>query len=486
MTSQLALRRLELLRDRALVDGEWIASAATFNVFNPATGSVVGQAPKLGAVETRAAIAAAHRSGKAWAARTAADRAGVLRRWFDLVISHQDDLAAILTAEQGKPLSEACGEIVYAANFIEWFAEEAKRAYGDVIPPYAADRRVLAIKQPVGVVGAITPWNFPAAMITRKVAPALAAGCTVVLKPASATPLTAFALCFLATEAGVPAGVLNCVTGGAREIAGELTASPLVRKLSFTGSTEIGRELMAACAPSIKKLSLELGGNAPFIVFDDADLDAAVEGAVTSKFRNAGQTCICTNRFYVQVGVYELFLARLASAVSGLVVGDGASGAPHMGPLIDEEAVRNADALVDEALADGARLVLAPRTAPGGGSYAMPTVVADVSPRMRLAREEIFAPVAAVAAFTTEAEVLALANASEVGLAGYVYTSDPARIVRMSEGLECGMVGVNTGLISTETAPFGGIKQSGLGREGSRYGLDEYLELKYVCLGGLA
>lgn len=475
-----------LLRQQCPIDGAWVDadSGKTLAVTNPATGDVIAHVPLMGATETRRAIDAAHAAMPAWAARTAGDRSRVLRRFFDLMLENQDALGELLTLEQGKPLREAKGEIAYAASFIEWFAEEAKRVYGDVIPSHAADKRIVVLKQPIGVVGAITPWNFPSAMITRKIGPALAAGCTVVLKPASQTPLSALALAVLAEEAGVPAGVFNVVTGGAREIGGELTTNKLVRKISFTGSTEVGRTLMRQSAETIKKMSLELGGNAPFLVFDDADLDAAVEGAMTSKFRNNGQTCVCTNRFYVQAGVYDAFVEKLAARVAKLVVGNGMDAATDLGPLIDANAIAKVEEHVADAQAKGATLVAGGmRGSDARGAFFQPTVMSGVTPAMMVNSEETFGPLAAVIRFEREAEVIALANDTEFGLAGYFYTRDLARAWRVAEAIETGIVGINTGLISTEVAPFGGVKQSGLGREGSHYGIDDYVETKYLCIG---
>lgn len=472
----------DLLRDACLIDGQWVKGAESRDVINPADDSKVGSVPRLGATETEQAIAAAQRAFLLWAARGAAERSAILLRYHALILDHEQALAAILTAEQGKPLAEALGEIRYAASFIQWFAEEARRAYGDVIPGPRADRRIWVLRQPVGVVAAITPWNFPAAMVTRKIGPALAAGCTVVLKPAEQTPLTALALAALAQEAGLPAGVLNVVTGLARTIGATLTQSPIVRKLSFTGSTEVGALLYAQCAPTIKKLSLELGGNAPFLVFDDADLDQAVQGAIDSKFRNAGQTCVCANRFYVQTGIYDRFVTAFAQAADRLVVGRGDDEASQIGPLIDDAAVAKVRAHIDDALGKGARLVSADRSAQDRGRFVTPRVLADVRDGMVALEEETFGPLAPVVRFTDEAEAIALANATPFGLAAYLYTNDVRRVTRVSEAIEAGMVGVNTGLISTEVAPFGGVKQSGLGREGSRHGLDDYMELKTVTL----
>ena len=474
----------DLLREACLIDGTWIEVGDDgIAVDDPATGEIVGRVPKLGAAETEAAIAAAERAMPAWAARTAKDRAQVLRAWFDLIMAHQDVLARILTREQGKPLAEAKGEIAYAASFIEWFAEEAKRIYGEVVPGHMPDKRIVVLKQPIGVVAAITPWNFPAAMVTRKLAPALAAGCTTVLKPASQTPFTALALAVLAEEAGVPAGVINVVTGGAAAIGGALTASPVVRKLTFTGSTEIGAKLYEQSAPTIKKLSLELGGNAPFIVFDDADLDAAVAGAIASKYRNAGQTCVCANRLYVQAGIHDRFVEALAKAVDGLVVGSGLDQGTTIGPLIDEAAVAKAQQHVDDAVSKGARIVTGGKAHPLGGRYFQPTIIEGVKAGMLVLNEETFGPVAPIIRFEDESDAIAKANATEFGLAAYFYARDMGRAWRVAEALESGIVGINTGLISTEVAPFGGVKASGLGREGSRHGIDDYLEIKYLCIG---
>ena len=474
----------DLLREACLIDGTWIEVGDDgIAVDDPATGEIVGRVPKLGAAETEAAIAAAEQAMPAWAARTAKDRAQVLRTWFDLIMAHQDVLARILTREQGKPLAEAKGEIAYAASFIEWFAEEAKRIYGEVVPGHMPDKRIVVLKQPIGVVAAITPWNFPAAMVTRKLAPALAAGCTTVLKPASQTPFTALALAVLAEEAGVPAGVINVVTGGAAAIGGALTASPVVRKLTFTGSTEIGAKLYEQSAPTIKKLSLELGGNAPFIVFDDADLDAAVAGAIASKYRNAGQTCVCANRLYVQAGIHDRFVEALAKAVDGLVVGSGLDQGTTIGPLIDEAAVAKAQQHVDDAVSKGARIVTGGKAHPLGGRYFQPTIIEGVKAGMVVLNEETFGPVAPIIRFEDESDAIAKANATEFGLAAYFYARDMSRAWRVAEALESGIVGINTGLISTEVAPFGGVKASGLGREGSRHGIDDYLEIKYLCIG---
>jgi succinate-semialdehyde dehydrogenase/glutarate-semialdehyde dehydrogenase len=454
-------------------------------VRNPATGEKLGTVPSLAEAEATIAVAAAHAAFAAWAAKTAKERGAILRRWCDLIVANADDIGTLMTAEQGKPLAEARGEVSYAASFVEWFAEEAKRMYGDVIPGHQADKRILVLRQPVGVVAAITPWNFPAAMITRKVAPALAAGCTVVSKPASQTPFTALALAELAHRAGLPKGAFNVITGSARAIGGVLTSDPRVRKLSFTGSTEIGKQLMAQCAGTMKKVSLELGGNAPFIVFDDADLDAAVAGAIASKYRNTGQTCVCANRLLVQAGVYDAFTAKLVAAVRKLAVGDGLKGATDQGPLIDESALAKVEEHVADALAKGAKVATGGKRHALGGTFYEPTVLTHVTPRMKLADEETFGPVAPLFRFETEAEAVRMANDTVFGLAAYFYTRDLARSWRVSEALEYGIVGLNTGLISTEVAPFGGVKESGMGREGSKYGLMDFTEIKYVCVGGV-
>jgi succinate-semialdehyde dehydrogenase/glutarate-semialdehyde dehydrogenase len=477
----------DLLRTRCLIGGEWRAAEGerTIAVTNPATGETIGTVPRCGASETRRAIEAAAAAFPAWARRTAKERAAVLRRWHELMLTHQDDLAVIMTAEQGKPLAEAKSEIAYAAAFIEWFAEEGKRLYGDLIPGHQADKRLMVIRQPIGVVAAITPWNFPAAMLTRKAGPALAAGCTIVCKPATQTPYSALALAELAIRAGVPAGALNVLTGDATPIGAELTANPAVRKLTFTGSTAIGKKLMAQCAGTLKKLSLELGGNAPFIVFDDADLDAAVQGAIASKYRNTGQTCVCANRLLVQDGVYEAFTDKLVRAVKGLRVGDGLKGPTEQGPLIDANALAKVEEHIADALKQGARVACGGRRHALGGTFFEPTVLVDVRPDMLVAREETFGPVAPLFRFGTEAEAVRMANDTEFGLAAYFYTRDLARSWRVGEALEYGIVGVNTGLISTEVAPFGGVKESGMGREGSKYGILDYTELKYLCVGGI-
>ncbi|WP_294638924.1 NAD-dependent succinate-semialdehyde dehydrogenase [uncultured Aquabacterium sp.] len=478
-----------LLKTQALVNGQWVDSSSRFAVHDPATGALLAEVANLGASDTEGAVAAANAAWPTWRALTAKARGAILMKWFHLLHQHADDLARIMTAEQGKPLAESRGEVGYGASFIEWFAEEARRAYGETIPTTDPTKRYLVVRQPVGVCAAITPWNFPIAMITRKVAPALAAGCPVVIKPAEATPLSALAVAELALRAGMPAGVLNVVTADARqsiEVGKVLCASDTVRHLSFTGSTEVGRILMQQCAPTVKKLSLELGGNAPFIVFDDADLDAAVEGALVSKYRNAGQTCVCANRLYAQAGIYETFVEKLAARVAEMKVGNGFEPGVVQGPLIDAEAMNKVETLMGDALAKGARVLTGgARASVAGGAFYQPTVLADVDASMRMAREEIFGPVAPVFRFETEAEAIHLANDTEFGLASYFYSRDVGRIFRVSEALEYGMVGVNTGLISTCEVPFGGVKQSGLGREGARQGLDDYLETKYVCLGGL-
>ncbi len=481
-----------LLKTQALVNGQWVDGPSRFDVRDPATGLPLAQVANLGAEQTEQAIAAAQAAWPAWRGLTAKARAAVMMKWFHLLMQHADDLARIMTAEQGKPLAEAKGEVGYGASFIEWFAEEARRAYGETVPSTDPAKRFLVVRQPVGVCAAITPWNFPIAMITRKVAPALAAGCPVVIKPAEATPLSALAVAELALRAGMPPGVLNVVTADATQsiaVGKALCASDVVRHLSFTGSTEVGRILMQQCAPTVKKLSLELGGNAPFIVFDDADLDAAVEGAIISKYRNAGQTCVCANRLLVQDGVYDAFVAKLATAVSALKVGNGFEAGVTQGPLIDGDALAKVEVLLQDALAKGATVVTGGQRADaaqvGAGAFFEPTVLANVTRDMRVAREEIFGPVAPVFRFSTELEAIAMANDTEFGLASYFYSRDVGRIFRVGEALEYGMVGVNTGLISTCEVPFGGVKQSGLGREGARQGLDDYLETKYLCLGGL-
>ncbi|MEZ5550792.1 MAG: NAD-dependent succinate-semialdehyde dehydrogenase [Pseudomonadales bacterium] len=476
-----------LLRTQAYVDGQWIDadSGGTSAVTNPANGATLAEIARCGTAETRRAIEAAERALPAWRARTAKDRAGLLRKLFDLMMAHQEDLAKIMTAEQGKPLAESRGEIAYGANFIEWFAEEAKRVYGDTIPGPSPDKRIVCIKQPVGVVGCITPWNFPNAMLTRKIAPALASGCTVVCKPANATPLSAFAIAELAHRAGIPAGVINILAGNTAEIGAELTGNPIVRKVTFTGSTEVGKQLIQECAATVKRTSMELGGNAPFIVFDDADLAAAVAGAMASKYRNAGQTCVCANRMLVQAGVYDAFAEKLTAAVRKLVVGDGMDQKTTVGPLIDRKAADSVIAMIDDAVTRGGRVAIGGKRAANGEAFVEPTVITGVTREMRVFREEIFGPVAPLVRFETEAEAIEMANDTEFGLAAYFYSRDVGRIWRVAEGLDYGIVGINEGLISNEAAPFGGMKESGNGREGSKYGMDEYLEIKYLCLGGI-
>jgi succinate-semialdehyde dehydrogenase/glutarate-semialdehyde dehydrogenase len=483
------LKDKTLLREQACIGGRWMGAddGARFPVTNPSDGSIIATVPSMGAAETRRAIEAAQEAFAEWRKRSAKHRAALLRKWYELVIEHQDDLAMLMTCEQGKPLAEARGEVLYGAAFIEWFAEEAKRAYGELIPAPTEDRRLMVLKQPIGVTAAITPWNFPIAMITRKAAPALAAGCTMVLKPAGETPLCALALAWLAERAGIPAGVFNVVTGErSADIGMELTGHPAVRKLSFTGSTRVGKQLMAQCADTVKKLSLELGGNAPFIVFDDADLDTAVRGAIASKYRNAGQTCVCANRFLIQEGIHDAFAERLAQAVNALTVGDGREAGVSIGPLIHARAAESVDAMVRDAVAHGATVVTGGARKPGAQGWYEPTVLTGVTPAMRVAQEEIFGPVAPLIRFSSEEEAVRLANDTPYGLAAYFYTRDLQRSWRMAESLEYGMVGINEGLISNEMAPFGGVKESGLGREGSRHGLDEYMELKYLCVGGMA
>ena len=480
------LKDPKLLRELCFVDGAWAGAdnGAVLDVKNPASARKLGSIPNMGAAETRRAIAAAAAALPAWKARSAKERAVIMRRWFDLMVEHQEDLATLMTLEQGKPLAESKVEILYAASFIEWFAEEAKRIYGDVIPG-PSDKRFLVLRQAVGVVAAITPWNFPAAMITRKAGPALAAGCTLVCKPATQTPFSALAMAELADRAGIPKGVFNVITGNAAAIGGEMTSNPIVRKLTFTGSTEVGKKLMAQCAGTVKKLSLELGGNAPFIVFDDADLDAAVQGALASKYRNTGQTCVCANRLLIQAGVYDEFALRLKSAVAQLRVGDGLAGVTDQGPLIDAKAVGKVEEHIADALAKGVGILLGGRRHALGGSFFEPTILTDVTPKMLLAREETFGPVAPLFKFETEAQAIAMANDTEFGLAAYIYTRDLARSWRVSEAVEYGIVGLNTGIISTEVAPFGGVKESGTGREGSKYGILDYTEIKYICVGGV-
>jgi succinate-semialdehyde dehydrogenase/glutarate-semialdehyde dehydrogenase len=482
------LKDASLVRNTCLIAGEWCEadSKTTIDVTNPATGLLLGTVPRMGAEETRRAIAAADKALKEWSARTGKERAEILRRWYELLLANQEDLAVIMTAEQGKPLAESRGEIAYAASFLEWFGEEAKRLYGDTIPGHGRDKRIVVLRQPIGVCAAITPWNFPAAMLTRKIGPALAAGCTMVIKPASQTPFSALALCVLAERAGVPTGVISCVTGSATAIGGEMTANPTVRKLSFTGSTEVGKVLLAQCASTVKKASMELGGNAPFIVFDDADLDAAVKGAIASKYRNAGQTCVCANRLLVQDGVYDAFVEKLATEVKKLSVGDGLHQTTLIGPLIDDKAVAKVHEHVTDAVAKGARVVVGGRHHEKGGNFYEPTILADTTPDMQIFREETFGPVAPIFRFGTDEEAIALANDTEFGLASYFYGRDIGRVWKVAEALEYGIVGINEGLISTELAPFGGVKESGLGREGSKYGIEDYTELKYLCMGGIA
>jgi len=483
----LELKDPGLLRTQAYIAGTWSGahSGATRDVFNPATAKKLGTVPNMGAAETRQAIEAAARALPAWAKKTAQERALILRRWYDLMLANQDDLARIMTAEQGKPFVEARAEIAYAAAFIEWFGEEGKRIYGDVIPAHQPDKRILVLRQPIGVVAAITPWNFPAAMITRKVGPALAAGCTFICKPATQTPYSALALAELAARAGVPSGVFSVLTGDSAAIGGEMTSHPAVRKLTFTGSTAVGKKLMAQCVGTLKKLSLELGGNAPFIVFADADLDAAVAGAIASKYRNTGQTCVCANRLLVQDSVYDEFVSKLVTAVGKLAVGDGLAGRTDQGPLIDSNALAKVEEHIADALAKGARIACGGARHALGGTFFQPTILTEVNSSMLVAREETFGPVAPLFRFKSEEEAVRLANDSEFGLAGYFFTRDLARAWRVSEALECGIIGLNTGIISTEVAPFGGIKESGMGREGSKYGILDYTEIKYVCIGGI-
>jgi succinate-semialdehyde dehydrogenase/glutarate-semialdehyde dehydrogenase len=479
------LKDAKLFRQQCYINGEWVDAddKSTLAVHNPADGAQIGTVPKMGASETRRAIEAANAAWPAWRAKTAKERAAILRKWFDLMMAHQEDLAVLMTVEQGKPLSESRGEIAYGASFIEWFAEEAKRVYGDTIPAQSTDRRIVVIKQPVGVCAAVTPWNFPNAMITRKAGPALAAGCTMVIKPASQTPYSALALCELAERAGIPKGVLSVVTGASGAIGKELTTNPLVRKFTFTGSTEVGKLLMQQCASTVKKVSLELGGNAPFIVFDDADLDSAVEGAMASKYRNTGQTCVCANRIFVQEGVYDQFAQKLAAKVGAMKVGNGLEDGVVQGPLIDMKAVEKVEEHIADALEKGARVVTGGKRHARGGSFFEPTVLADVNTSMKVTHEETFGPVAPLFRFKSEEELLRLANDTEYGLAAYFYSRDIGRIWRIAEGLESGIVGINVGIISTEVAPFGGMKESGIGREGSKYGIEEFLEVKYLCMG---
>jgi succinate-semialdehyde dehydrogenase / glutarate-semialdehyde dehydrogenase len=483
----LMLKDAGLFRQQCYINGQWLDadSKATIPVTNPANGSVLGHVPKMGTAETRRAIEAANAAWPGWRALTAKERGAILRRWFDLLVANQDDLAKLMTAEQGKPLAEAKGEVAYGASFVEWFAEEGKRVYGDTIPQPRSDQRLVVIKEPIGVCAAITPWNFPIAMITRKVAPALAAGCVVVIKPAGYTPFCALALVELAERAGLPKGVMNVITGDTKAIGAELTSNPLVRKLTFTGSTSVGAMLMKQCSNTIKKMSLELGGNAPFIVFNDADLDAAVEGAIASKYRNSGQTCVCSNRLLVQDEVYEAFSAKLVEKVKQLKVGNGMEPGVTQGPLIDQAAVEKVEEHIADALAKGARVVTGGKRHALGGTFFEPTVLVDVTPQMAVAKEETFGPVAPLFSFHTEEEAVHMANDTEFGLAAYFYSRDIGRVWRVAEALEYGMVGINSGLISNEVAPFGGVKQSGLGREGSKYGIEEFLVVKYLCMGGI-
>lgn len=477
-----------LLRNQSYINGAWVGAAASFDVTNPADGVTIGSVPNMGAAEAQSAIDAAHAAFPAWSAKTGKERAAIMRKWFELMMANADDLAALMTAEQGKPLAEAKGEVVYGASFIEWFAEEAKRVSGDVMSTTWSDKRMVVLKQPIGVCASITPWNFPIAMITRKVAPAVAAGCTIVIKPAEQTPLSALAMAELAHRAGLPPGVINIVTADADqsiEVGNVLCSSPTVRHLSFTGSTPVGRILMKQCAPTIKKLALELGGHAPFIVFDDADLDAAVEGALVSKYRNAGQTCVCTNRFYAHESIYDAFVQKLAAGAAKIKVGNGFEQGVGQGPLIDDQAIAKVEEHVADALAKGAKVESGGKKHALGGYFYEPTVLSNITSDMKIMREETFGPVAAVIKFKTEEEAIAAANDTEFGLASYFYSRDIGRVWRVAEKLEYGMVGINTGIMSNEVAPFGGVKQSGLGREGSKYGMEEYLELKYLCLGGM-
>jgi len=483
----LQLQDSSLLKTQAHIDGQWLDadSGETLAVTNPASGETIANVAKCGTAETRRMIEAAAVAQTQWAKSTIKERAAVLRRWFDLVMENQEDLAQILTAEQGKPLAEARGEVAYGANYIEWFSEESKRVYGDTIPQPSNDKRIVVIKQPVGVVACITPWNFPNAMLTRKIAPAIAAGCAVVCKPANATPLSALALMELAVRAGFPPGLMNIVTGRTAQIGAELTGNPTVRKVTFTGSTPVGKQLMAECAQSVKRTSMELGGNAPFIVFDDADIDAAVQGTLVSKYRNAGQTCVCSNRIIVQAGIYDEFVSKLTAATKNLVIGSGTEEGVTVGPLIDEKAANNVCDFIDDAVAKGAKVALGGGRSDLGGSFVLPTILTDVSRDMRVFSEEIFGPVAPVFKFDTEAEVVEMANDTEFGLAAYFYSRDIGRVWRVAEQLEYGIVGVNEGVVSNEMAPFGGVKESGSGREGSKYGMDDYMVMKYICMGGI-
>ena len=481
----LKLKDPSLFKQQCYLNGEWVSGTDTTEVTNPATGEVIGHVPKLGQAEAAKAIADANAAWPAWRKKTAKERATILKKWFDLMIANADDLALIMTSEQGKPLAEARGEILYAASFIEWFAEEGKRIYGDTIPTHAGDKRIMVTKEPIGVCVAITPWNFPSAMITRKAGPALAAGCPMIVRPADLTPFSALALAELAQRAGIPGGVFQVITGRSTLIGAEFTTNPTVRKLSFTGSTEVGRKLIEQCAPTVKKVSMELGGNAPFIVFNDADLDAAVEGAIASKYRNAGQTCVCANRLYVQSGVYDAFAQKLADAVGQLHVGNGVDAGVTTGPMIDEKAVEKVEEHIADAVAKGASIKMGGKRHSLGHSFFEPTILTNVTQDMAVAKEETFGPLAPLFKFESEDEVIGYANDTEFGLASYFYSRDIGRIFRVSEALEYGMVGVNTGLISNEIAPFGGVKQSGLGREGSKYGIEDYLVIKYTCLAGL-
>tara|TARA_R110000868_G_scaffold228684_1_gene481619 strand:- start:2354 stop:3808 length:1455 start_codon:yes stop_codon:yes gene_type:complete len=478
----------KLFRQQCYINGAWTDadSGDSIDVTNPATGEKLGTIPKMGTAETKRAIEAANAAWPAWRAKTAKERAQILRKWFELMMANQDDLGTLMTAEQGKPLAEAKGEVAYAASFIEWFGEEGKRAYGDTIPQHGADKRIVVIKEPVGVVAAITPWNFPAAMITRKAGPALAAGCPIVIKPATETPFSALAMAELAERAGVPKGIVNVITGASREIGGEMTGNPIVRKLTFTGSTEVGKILMKQCADTVKKVSMELGGNAPFIVFDDADLDAAVAGAMASKYRNTGQTCVCANRIYVQAGVYDDFVAKLSKAVSAMTVGDGLKGETQQGPLINMAGVEKVEEHLADATSKGAKIVVGGKRHALGGTFFEPTIVTEVTQDMKVAKEETFGPLAPIFRFNTDEEVIKWANDTEFGLAAYFYSRDIGRVWKTAEALEYGIVGINEGIISTEVAPFGGMKESGVGREGSKYGIDDYLETKYLCMGGIS
>ncbi len=485
--SSFQLKDMSLFRQQCYIDGAWVDAddKSTMTVNNPADGVPVGTVPKMGGAETRRAIEAANVAWPAWRAKTAKERSSILRKWYDLMMANQEDLAILMTVEQGKPLTESRGEIAYGASFIEWFAEEAKRVYGDTIPSPVADRRIVVIKQPIGVCAAVTPWNFPNAMITRKAGPALAAGCTMVIKPASQTPYSALALCELAERAGIPKGVLSVITGASGPIGKELTGNPLVRKFTFTGSTEVGKVLMQQCATTVKKVSLELGGNAPFIVFDDADIDSAVEGAMASKYRNSGQTCVCANRMFIQEGVYEQFAKKLGEKVAAMKVGNGLENGVVQGPLIDMKGVEKVEEHIADALAKGARIVTGGKRHEKGGSFFQPTVLADVTPGMKITHEETSGPVAPLYRFKTEDELIKLANDTEYGLAAYFYSRDIGRVWRIAEAIESGIIGINVGIISTEVAPFGGMKESGIGREGSKYGMEEFLEVKYLCMGDI-